>query len=302
MSRSIKAMDQRESPIVYFDIELDDISLTVYEYRAYGRIARRASGGKRSCTESLDSMAAGCQMSRRSLINAIKGLIDRRMIARESKLGDTSTYYLTDKSNWMPGASDAHLTSAPYARGVVQEMPTRGAGDARGVVHHVPTKNTNKNTIKNTREESVSAREALVISQETTPVRPHTPQGIDPVAIALEAFPAMPIYHQETIDNADITQSHLWRKAVADWKANGWSKRNITGLVDYYYRLEKQESRDKEYQNGQNGISTRTTTRTTAGERKAGEYLALQRKLGADASNDPDYKPLPGFEWLESIR
>jgi hypothetical protein len=300
MSRSIKATDQRESPIVYFDIELDDIGLTVYEYRAYGRIARRASGGKRSCTESLDSMAAGCQMSRRSLINAIKGLIDRRMIARESKLGDTSTYYLTDKSNWIPGASDACPTSAPYARGVVQEMPTRGAGDARGVVHHVPTKNTSKNTSKNTREES--AREALVISQETTPARPHTPQGIDSVAIALEAFPAMPIYHQETIDNAGITQSHLWRKALADWKANRYSARNITGLVDSYYRLEKQEAREKEYQNGQNGISTRTTNRTTAGERKAGEYLALQRKLGADASNDPDYKPLPGFEWLESIR
>lgn len=301
MSRSIKATDQRESPIVYFDIELDDMGLTVYEYRAYGRIARRASGGKRSCTESLDSMALGCQMSRRSLINAIKGLIDRRMIARESKLGDTSTYYLTDKSNWIPSASDACPTSAPYARGVVQEMPTRGAGDARGVVHHVPTKNTSKNTSKNTREES--AREALVISQETTPARPHTPQGIDPVAIALEAFPMMPIYHQETIDNAGITQSHLWRKAVEDWRSNRYSARNITGLVDSYYRLEKQEARDKEYQaNGQNGISNRTTTRTTAGERKAGEYLALQRKLGADASNDPDYKPLPGFEWLESIR
>jgi hypothetical protein len=240
-------------------------------------------------------------MSRRSLINAIKGLIDRRMIARESKLGDTSTYYLTDKSNWIPSASDACPTSAPYARGVVQEMPTRGAGDARGVVHHVPTKNTSKNTSKNTREES--AREALVISQETTPARPHTPQGIDPVAIALEAFPMMPIYHQETIDNAGITQSHLWRKAVEDWRSNRYSARNITGLVDSYYRLEKQEARDKEYQaNGQNGISNRTTTRTTAGERKAGEYLALQRKLGADASNDPDYKPLPGFEWLESIR
>jgi hypothetical protein len=280
MSRSIKATDQRESPIVYFDIELDDMGLTVYEYRAYGRIARRASGGKRSCTESLDSMALGCQMSRRSLINAIKGLIDRRMIARESKLGDTSTYYLTDKSNWIPGASDACPTSAPYARGVVQEMPTRGAGDARGVVHHVPTKNTNKNTSKNTREES--AREALVISQ-------HTPQGIDPVAIALEAFPAMPIYHQETIDNAGITQSHLWRKALADWKANRYSARNITGLVDSYYRLEKQEAREKEYQtNAKNGNGHK---RESHNERAARETFNLIAKLtgqeGGDDRPDP---------------
>ena len=228
-------------------------------------------------------------MSRRSLINAIKGLIDRRMIARESKLGDTSTYYLTDKSNWIPGASDAHLTSAPYAREVVQEVPTRGAGDARGVVHHVPTKNTNKNTSKNTREESVSARETLVISQETTAARPHTPQGIDPVAIALEAFPMMPIYHQETIDNAGITQSHLWRKAVADWKANRYSERNITGLVDYYYRLEKQESREKEYQT--NGQNRHQTIRESHNERAARETIEYIERLTGTSIRDSDAHP-----------
>ena len=138
--RAIKATDQRQAPFVYFDVELDDMNLTPYEYRAYGRIARRASGGQRACTESLDSMAAGCQMARRTLINAIKGLIQRGMIQRESKLGETSIYYLTDKSCWVGGALDA--------RGVVQEMPTPGAGDAHGVVHHVPTKNTREENKK----------------------------------------------------------------------------------------------------------------------------------------------------------
>lgn len=145
--RAIKVTDQRQAPFVYFDVELDDMNLTPYEYRAYGRIARRASGGQRACTESLDSMAAGCQMARRTLINAIKGLIQRGMIQRESKLGETSIYYLTDKSCWVGGALDA--------RGVVQEMPTPGAGDARGVVHHVPTKNTREENKK--REGQASA-------------------------------------------------------------------------------------------------------------------------------------------------
>ena len=292
MSRSIKATDQRESPIVYFDIELDDMGLTVYEYRAYGRIARRASGGKRSCTESLDSMAAGCQMSRRSLINAVKGLIDRRMIARESKLGDTSTYYLTDKSSWLPGASGAHPTRAPYAQGVVQEMLTRGASGAQGVVHHVPTKNTNKNTQKNTREKSVVESSTAIIA------KPHTPQTEDAVSIALTYFPTLGIWQQDVISNGDINHLALWRKACEDWRDNRYSLRNITGLIDSYYRLEKQNARDKEYQNGKNG----STPRQTAGERKASEYLELQRKLGQNASNDPDYKPLPGFEWLDAIR
>jgi DNA-binding MarR family transcriptional regulator len=138
--RSIQSADQRQAPFVYFDIELDDMGLTPFEYRAYGRIARRASGGQRACTESLDAMAAGCQMSRRTLINAIKGLIQRGMVKRESKLGDTSTYYLTDKSAW--------VGSAPRAQGVVQEMPTPGAPRAQGVVHHVPTKNTREENKK----------------------------------------------------------------------------------------------------------------------------------------------------------
>jgi hypothetical protein len=277
MSRSIKATDQRESPIVYFDIELDDMGLTVYEYRAYGRIARRASGGKRSCTESLDSMAAGCQMSRRSLINAVKGLIDRRMIARESKLGDTSTYYLTDKSGWIPGALGARPTQAPRAQGVVQEMPTPGASGAQGVVHHVPTKNTNKNTQKKTREESG------VISPAASIARPHTPQIEDAVSIAVSIFPQMGIWQQDVIANGDINHLALWRKACEDWRDNRYSLRNITGLIDSYYRLEKQNARDKEYQNGQN-----RSVRESHNERAIRETVEYIERLTGTTVRDSD--------------
>jgi len=277
MSRLIKATDQRESPIVYFDIELDDIGLTVYEYRAYGRIARRASGGKRSCTESLDSMALGCQMSRRSLINAIKGLIDRRMIARESKLGDTSTYYLTDKSSWIPGASGAHLTQAPRAQGVVHHVPTPGASRAQGVVHHVPTKNTNKNTQKKTREESG------VISPAASIARPHTPQVEDAASIALTIFPTLGIWQQDVIANGDINHLALWRKACEDWRDNRYSLRNITGLIDSYYRLEKQHNRDKEYQNGQN-----RPVRESHNERAIRETVEYIERLTGTTVRDSD--------------
>jgi hypothetical protein len=284
MSRSIKATDQREAPIVYFDIELDDCQLTVYEYRAYGRIARRASGGKRSCTESLDSMALGCQMSRRSLINAIKGLIDRRMIARESKLGDTSTYYLTDKSNWIPGASRAQLTSAPDARGVVQEMPTRGAGDARGVVHHVPTKNTSKNTSKNTREErGEQPRQALVVTQAALIATPHTQGGADAVSVALEHFPQLGIWQQELIEKADINHGILWRQCCERWRDNRYSIRNITGLIDSYHKMEIQDNRERN-NNGTNGTTPR---RESHNERAARESFELIRRLtGQESSPD----------------
>ena len=151
--RSIKTTDERECPIVYFDIELDDMGLTVYEYRVYGRMARRASGGQGVCTETLVSMAAGCQMSRRTLVIAINGLIKRKMISRKSKLGSTSTYHLINKTNWRKLESrevvqEMPTPSAGDAQGVVQEMPTRGAGDAHGVVQEMPTKYTHKKTNK----------------------------------------------------------------------------------------------------------------------------------------------------------
>ena len=287
VNRAITASDERVHLVALYDFFLDDAGLNPFEYRAYMRIVRRAGGGRSACTESLENMAIGCRMSRRAMVGAIKALIKRHMIRRESKSGQVSTYVLMDKSTWIldetTWAPDAQVEEegwAPYAQGVGTICPGGG--------HHMPTKNTNKNTIKNTKEESAHAREAVVISQETTAARPHTPQGIDPVAIALEAFPAMPIYHQETIDNADITQSHLWRKAVADWKANGWSKRNITGLVDYYYRLEKQESRDKEYQNGQNG---RNNKRESHNERAARETIEYIERLTGTSIRDSDAHP-----------
>ena len=210
--RSIKSTDRREPVVVYFDIELDDMGLTPYEYRAYGRIARRASGGQRACTESLDSMAAGCQMSRRTLINAIKGLIQRGMIERESKIGDTSTYYLTDKAGWVRGASNA--------QGVVQEMPTPGAGDAQGVVHHVPTKNTREENKKRERQSPAAP----------PPVRTET--AIDDLGDSLEdAYPGhatnwktmrdlRELVHRVNGSGSDVTAFAGWLQRKYPMKAN----------------------------------------------------------------------------------
>jgi len=292
MSRSITSSDDRQLPVAFFDIDVDDAGLSVYEFRAYMRIVRRAAGGRSSCTESLENMANACQMSRPSMVRAIKTLVDRQMIRRESKLGETSTYVLTSKDRWIPGKSQNHVPGKPEIQGVDLTFTTGGKPQNHHLVNERSTKNTNKNTQKKTREESG------VISPAASIARPHTPQVEDAVSIAVSIFSQMGIWQQDVIANGDINHLALWRKACEDWRDNRYSLRNITGLIDSYYRLEKQHNRDKEYQNGQNGHATRQT----AGERKASEYLEFQRKLGQNASDDPDYKPLPGFEWLESIR
>jgi hypothetical protein len=146
---------------------------------------------------------------------------------------------------------------------------------------------------------SETTAESVVESPTAISAKPHTPQTEDAVSIALEYFPQMGIWQQELIRNADINHLALWRQTMQIWSDHKWSKGNIHGMIDKYHHLESQDIKHKEYRNnGKNG----STTRQTAGERKASEYLELQRKLGQNASNDPDYKPLPGFEWLDAIR
>lgn len=280
--RSIKSTDQREAPIVYFDIELDDMGLTVYEYRAYGRIARRASGGQRACTESLEAMARGCQMSRPTLVRAIRGLINRRMIARDSKLGDTSTYYLTDKSNWV-GKPEIHLTSKSQSQGVDHTFTGGGKPEIRGVVNERSTKNTREEYKKNTREE----REGRMISQQAIIVTPPPPASADAGSIAREYFPRLGIWQQELIDNASINHLVIWRKCCEDWRDNRYSERNIKGLIDSYYKAETQHAKEK----ATNGRNSTPPRRESHNERAARETFELIDRLTGQDGRDRDTDP-----------
>ena len=132
VNRAITASDERVHLVALYDFFLDDAGLNPFEYRAYMRIVRRAGGGRSACTESLENMAIGCRMSRRAMVGAIKALIKRHMIRRESKSGHVSTYVLTDKSTWVldetTWAPDAQVEGegwALYAQGVGTICPQR---------------------------------------------------------------------------------------------------------------------------------------------------------------------------------
>ncbi len=216
----------------------------------------------------------------KTIAKAIKELESGGWIVRQKQFSGPTIYTLTRPQNVPQGTNDSssHREQMQFPQGTTV----------------VPVGTSKKTNNKKTNHKKTD----VVISPAASIARPHTPQGEDAVSIALTFFPAMGIWQQETIDNAGIGHLHLWRKACEDWAANRYSPRNITGLIDSYYRLEKQQNRERDYHNGTNGSSARQT----AGERKAAEYLELQRKLGASASDDPDYKPLPGFEWLDTIR
>ena len=242
------------------------------------RIVRRAAGGRSSCTESLENMANACQMSRPSMVRAIKTLVDRQMIRRESKLGETSTYVLTSKDRWIPGKSQNHVPGKPETQGVDLTFTTGGKPQNHHLVNERSTKNTNKNTQKKTREESVMESPAANIA------RPHTPQIEDAVSIALEYFPQMGIWQQELIANADINHLALWRQTMQIWSDHKWSKGNIHGMIDKYHHLENQEIKHKEYRNnGQN-----RPVRESHNERAIRETVEYIERLTGTTVRDSD--------------
>lgn len=217
----------------------------------------------------------------KTIAKAVRELEDAGWIERE-KTYNGPTNYILKRNRHFPQGSDP--------------LPIGKCSTSHREVGVLPIGKSNK-TDRNRLNKKTEVK-SVVESSTAIIAKPHTQQTEDAVSIALTYFPTLGIWQQDVISNGDINHLALWRKACEDWRDNRYSLRNITGLIDSYYRLEKQNARDKEYQHGKNG----STTRQTAGERKATEYLELQRKLGASASNDPDYQPLPGFEWLDAIR
>jgi len=160
--------DERKPVVVFYDIQLDDAGLTPYEFRTYQRIARRCAGqAEGRCTESLDSMADACGMSRPKLVRSIKVLIERKMVTRYPSPGKESTYALRDKSHWwskevwiewkaaQPGKPQSHLSDEENEADLVNHRATPGKPQS----HHpaltepppgsdVTTNNINKSSKK----------------------------------------------------------------------------------------------------------------------------------------------------------
>lgn len=217
----------------------------------------------------------------KTIAKAIKELESGGWIARQKQFSGPTIYTLTRPQNVPTGTNDSssHREQLQFPQGTT-------------VVPVGTSKKTDNKKTNSKKTECGESPTALI-------AKPLTQQTEDAVSIALEYFPQMGIWQQELIANADINHLALWRQTMQIWSDHKWSKGNIHGMIDKYHHLESQDIKHKEYRNnGKNG----STTRQTAGERKASEYLELQRKLGASASNDPDYKPLPGFEWLDAIR
>jgi len=95
----IEVHDSRRLPFIWINLELDDAGLNPYECRMYLHIVRRA-GHDGACYETVANMAAHCNMSTGSAKRALRGLIDKGLLSRDSRRGTTSVYKVTNINLW----------------------------------------------------------------------------------------------------------------------------------------------------------------------------------------------------------
>jgi len=201
----------------------------------------------------------------KTIAKAIKELESGGWIVRQKQFSGPTIYTLTRPQNVPQGTTDSSS--------LWEQMQFRQGTTV------VPVGTSKKTDNKKTNHKKTECGE----SQQPSIARPHTPQIEDAISIAVSIFPQMGIWQQDVISNGDINHLALWRKACEDWRDNRYSLRNITGLIDSYYRLEKQNARDKEYQNGQN-----RPVRESHNERAIRETVEYIERLTGTTVRDSD--------------
>lgn len=83
-------MKHAQPSLIWVHAALDDYGLSVWAFRVYARIARRAGPGG-ECYESAANMAEACDMSRRQLYRAIDELLQANLIRKQSRAASNQT-------------------------------------------------------------------------------------------------------------------------------------------------------------------------------------------------------------------
>lgn len=216
----------------------------------------------------------------KTIAKAIKELESGGWIVRQKQFSGPTIYTLTRPQNVPQGTNDSssHREQMQFPVGTT-------------VVPVGTSKKTDSKKTNSKKTECGESPTALI-------AKPHTPQTEDAVSIALTYFPTLGIWQQDVISNGDINHLALWRKACEDWRDNRYSLRNITGLIDSYYRLEKQDNRDKEYNNGQN-----RPIRESHNQRAARKTIALIAELtGQDGGDNSPHPTDSRFELPPAFR
>jgi len=171
--------------------------------------------------------------SSKTIAKAIRELESAGWIVRKKQFSGPTHYTLVRPQIFPTERIEAAASSFP---GKESHFPTERTVLSQGK----PKKNENKYI-----ETKKIEREAAALTRLPAP-EPDASQAVD---ILLEIFPLTPLFSRDLIAHAGINDLELWRKVVTDWRDNGYSRRNITGMRDRY---REQLAKKQEEANGQN--------------------------------------------------
>ncbi len=207
----------------------------------------------------------------KTIAKAVKELDHAGWIERE-KTFNGPTHYILKRNPHFP------TDSTP--------LPTGKQATSQQEATPLPTGKSNKTDVNRLTKQTDRERGKIaVIPADAKPARPLPLSGGSAVDVALEHFPQMGIWQQELIEKADINHMIIWRQCCERWRDNRYSLRNITGLIDSYYKAETQHSKEKT-----NGHNSNAPKRESHNERAIRETRELIQQLtgAVDGDRHPD--------------
>jgi hypothetical protein len=157
--------DQSEDP-TFIHSRVDDLGLTMAEFRVYCHLKRRATHGV--AWPGIDSMAKICRANKRTIIKAIKSLEKRKMLVVTRVDGEGNRYRLTKPSQWIGQCILGNATSAEE----VTVQCTIGNGD-QSILGNERVSSTEGNPLK------VTPYSPPKGSKQSTSLNGHFPQTPD---------------------------------------------------------------------------------------------------------------------------
>lgn len=216
----------------------------------------------------------------KTIAKAVRELEEAGWIERE-KTFNGPTQYILKRNRHFPEGSKA--------------LPTGKQATSHREAVALPIGKSNKTDItrlnkQTDKEREAQPRQALVVTQAASIVTPPPlTGGADAVSVVLEYFPAMGIWQQELIEKADINHGILWRQCCERWRDNRYSIRNITGLIDSYHKMEIQDNRERNNNNGKNGHSAKRESHNERAARETRELIEqLTGQTRRDGGTDPE--------------
>lgn len=230
MTEGHAVTDSRDDLPFMVHSDLDDLDLSPFEFRAYVHLVRRAGTRGGEYWESVDAGATHCRMDAKTYRAALKALVDRGLLTREDRPGETSVYRLAPRRQWRTPTTSGTPTRNGRATTSGRGTPTKSGRTP------LPETVDKENPLK-----GIPGRESQELSARARfdPAKVDLPDFIDPQAWADFVTHRREIKKRLTTRAVDLILADL---AKTPEDANGMLRQTIARGWTGVFPLDKRKN------------------------------------------------------------